>query len=689
MSSDPHGATSGRDRLLAAGLAAALFTFYGLGASRTIYVGDSGELTTAVYLLGIPHPSGYPLFVLLGKLWTLLVPAGSIAFRMSLFSAACAGAACGLLFLLGRAMRLAMPAAILGSLILAFSPSFWSQSNIQRVYTLDALFVALATFAAWKWHESAGGGSGVPASPAQRDRWLILCFFLCGLGASNHLFMGVLGVCAGIYAVFRSPRILSRPATIAWSGAAMAAGLLPYLYLPLRSRMDPRLDWGNPETLSGFLHVVFREDFWNRAWIERPLDLVPITIDYLHGLGLEMAWAGLLLALAGLLLRPRLGRFVVLPLMVMGTNLATMALHGSRTDIFIWHRYYIPSYIMAALLAAAGWDAILLRLHDRAAAPPGSAGEKTSGSRSLRAASLQAAGWLALAVPAVLLASGWGEFDRSRYRVAEAFSREVLASVPPGTHLIATDDNILFTCMYLNFVEGVRPDIDLILQGVGEAQLPPLKFNPDTDPVYFTHHPNWNQPGLEIVPVGLTFRAWRAGRPWPEPSPVPPRLAGEDDPRVPKDYLTQNLIGQFHYMKGVTAEPRDWINAEREFRKAMSAAPHNDVLFYNLGLIYRRNGLLDQALAMFRRSHELNPRHLASNDRPNASDRIDEVTAELQSLHRLEAQLSEDPSLQGLAPESEKWHLGMAALLASRGEEIYARGHSLRALEIASRATGG
>ena len=60
---------------------------YVRGAAPTICVGDSGELVAAVATLGIPDPSGYPLYVLLGKLWTLLVPLASIAYRMSLFSA--------------------------------------------------------------------------------------------------------------------------------------------------------------------------------------------------------------------------------------------------------------------------------------------------------------------------------------------------------------------------------------------------------------------------------------------------------------------------------------------------------------------------------------------------------------------------------------------------------------------------
>ena len=113
-------------RLHAFVLGLSLFLIYAWGASRTIYVGDSGELVAAVHTLGIPHPSSYPLYVLLGKLWTVLVPVGSIAFRMSLFSAFCAAAAVAGLYLLGRRLGLATIPALFSCLLLAFSPSFWS-----------------------------------------------------------------------------------------------------------------------------------------------------------------------------------------------------------------------------------------------------------------------------------------------------------------------------------------------------------------------------------------------------------------------------------------------------------------------------------------------------------------------------------------------------------------------------------
>lgn len=673
------------DRALGAGLAVLLFAVYALGASPTIYVGDSGELVTAVHLLGIPHPSGYPLYVMLGKLWTLLVPAGSIAHRMSLFSAACAAAACGILYLTGRAMRLRRGAALLGALLLAYGPSFWSQANIQRVYALNALFVVLATAALWRWHALRGGAFAPgrePDRPAARadpraDRWLVVVFLIAGLGATNHLFMGAFAACVGVFALLRAPDIIRRPRILAFSGAAFTAGLLPYLYLPLRSMAGPRLDWGNPETLEGFMDVVLRQGFWERAWIERPTDLFIIGADYLSGLGTEVAWLGLIPAVAGMLAWRRLGLFVILPVLVMGANFSSMALHGSRVDLFIWHRYYIPSYLMAALLAASGWDLLQGRLERRL--------HGIGLGRTLAAA----VSVVVLVLPGALLAGGWQEFDRSRYRVADAFSRSLLEALPPGAHLVATDDNILFTSMYLHLVEGVRPDVDLILQGVGGADLPPLKFDPDTDPVFFTHHPNWNMPGLEIVPVGLTFRAWREGRPWPEPVLPGPWLEGERDPRVPRDHLTRNLMGHYHYMRGVTFEPHDWPGAAREFRIAAETAPDNDVLFYNLGLIYRRNGLLDESLDAFRRSRQVNPRHLASGGRPRASDRIREVQAELAALRELETELAKDPALKGIPPGTVAWHLKMAALLEARGQAVHARGHDLRARLQADGASPG
>ena len=290
--------------LAAAALAGIVFAVYAAGACPTIYVGDSGDLVTAVHVLGIPHPTGYPLYVLLGKLWSVLIPVGTVAWRMSLFSAVCAAAACGALYRLCRSLALHPVAAAFSALVLAFSPSFWSEANVQRVYGLGALFVVLATTAAWRWQVRRDGKSLAWAS------------FLCGLGAANHAFMAVYALALGGLVLTAEPAILRSPRRVVAAGGAFCAGLLPYLYLPLRARAHPPLAWGDPQTLGGFFRVVSRREFWGRAWLEGPADLPVIAANYLGSFRAELTWAGVALALVG----TAAGRRYVGPRLVAGID---------------------------------------------------------------------------------------------------------------------------------------------------------------------------------------------------------------------------------------------------------------------------------------------------------------------------------------------------------------------------------
>ncbi len=242
--------------------------------------------------------------------------------------------------------------------------------------------------------------------------------------------------------------------------------------------------------------------------------------------------------------------------------------------------------------------------------------------------------------------------------------------------------------MYLHLVENRRPDLDLILEGVGGEALPPLRFDPDRDPLYFTHHPNWNLPELSIVPLGVVFKACRSDRPPPEPVISKRRLDGEDDPWVPKDYLTQNLIGHFHYMLGLALIERDWPGARREFEAAMTASPGNDVLFYNLGLIYRMNGLLEEAADAFRRSHAINPRHIANIQQSRASDKLAEIEAEKAAPRRRH---SEDHSLGRWSPGAASRYGAVPAQARRRpARQGRARGGSgVRAARRRARGVGG
>ena len=94
-------------------------------------------------------------------------------------------------------------------------------------------------------------------------------------------------------------------------------------------------------------------------------------------------------------------------------------------------------------------------------------------------------------------------------------------------------------------------------------------------------------------------------------------------------------------MLGSTLERVDWPRAAAEFDEAVRRAPDNDVLFYNLGLIYSGNGLFEEALAFFERSNAINPRHIASVSRVRPADKVHEMRLEVERLKAIEARLAE------------------------------------------------
>jgi tetratricopeptide (TPR) repeat protein len=119
----------------------------------------------------------------------------------------------------------------------------------------------------------------------------------------------------------------------------------------------------------------------------------------------------------------------------------------------------------------------------------------------------------------------------------------------------------------------------------------------------------------------------------------------------------------------------DWPRAAAEFQQAVRRAPDNDVLFYNLGLIYSGEGLFEEALRFFERSNEINPRHIASVSRVRPADKVNEMRAQVERVKAIEARLGEGIG----APAGPEYHRQMADRLAAMGETLAARGHRLRA----------
>ena len=153
--------------LLASGLFIASFILYvsTLAPSVVTIFDDSLEFQLVTYQLGIAHPTGYPLYTLLGKLFTFIPAGGDVAYRVNLLSAFFGAATVALLYLLivrlssgsmEKNQSSTLPffpsslsahlGGIIGALLFAISPVFWQQATIAEVYTLNAFFVATLLF---------------------------------------------------------------------------------------------------------------------------------------------------------------------------------------------------------------------------------------------------------------------------------------------------------------------------------------------------------------------------------------------------------------------------------------------------------------------------------------------------------------------------------------------------------------
>ena len=177
---------------------------------------DTSEYIAAARVLGIPHPPGNPLFVILAHVFGLLPLAESYAVRINLFAAVTSAGAAGFWFLVAeRWLRTVVPnrwarygAALGGVLVGAASWTVWNQSTVnEKVYTVSLLSIALVMWLVVRWADDEAG--------AHRDRWLVLIAYVLALTSTNHL-MGFLALPAlVVYILLTDWRVLLRPWAIA------------------------------------------------------------------------------------------------------------------------------------------------------------------------------------------------------------------------------------------------------------------------------------------------------------------------------------------------------------------------------------------------------------------------------------------------------------------------------------------
>ncbi len=239
---------------------------YVVTLAQSLVLGDPSEYTFVANVLGIAHPPGYTFITLLGKLFQTLIPFGEIPWRMHLMSAAVATVAA--LFVYGTVRTLtytavstlnkfwAELAAVFGALVVATAVNFWQHAIHANPHIITATFLAANLFFLTRWWSDQ---KQIVDGQTVSHKWLFVFCFSAGLGVTHHPLTVFSFLAYGLFVLLVRPSILKEWRTIIKMFAFALLGLSLWLYLPIRSSMQPIVGPHTLNTVDGFLdHVLGR-----------------------------------------------------------------------------------------------------------------------------------------------------------------------------------------------------------------------------------------------------------------------------------------------------------------------------------------------------------------------------------------------------------------------------------------------
>ncbi|NXQ88951.1 TM260 protein, partial [Nyctibius grandis] len=461
--------------------------------------GDAGELITAAYELGVAHPPGYPLFTLLAKLATGLLPGGSPAHRVNLLCALVGAAAASLLFYTVFRLSGSYAGGILAAGVFSFSRLTWQWSIAAEVFSLNNLFVGLLM--ALTTHFEAA------STAKERSKISKLGAFCCGLSLCNQHTIVLYIACIVpwvLSGLFRKTELSL--GHLLKLGLCFLAGLLPYLYLPASSYLNrARWTWGDQTTLQGFLTHFLREEYgtFNLAKSETGSSMREMLIFQLAQMKSELSLPVLVLALVACVSTALPTKQQKSPVIWLFTGMLCLysLFFAWRANLDITkplflgvvERFWLQSSAVVAVLAGLGLATL---------ASVGSA--VLEGSRALP--------WLEwLSALALVTSQVWANYsacDQSNNYVVDKFARNVLSSMPTGAVILLRGDLPGNALRYVHYCEGMRPDITLVDQEMMTYEWYLPKLAKHLPGVYFPGN-RWN-PVEGVLPDGtLAFNLHR------------------------------------------------------------------------------------------------------------------------------------------------------------------------------------
>jgi Protein of unknown function (DUF2723) len=459
---------------------------YGFTLAPTVTLVDSGELIVAAQFLGVAHPPGFPLYLILAHLFTLL-PFGSIALRVNFASAVFAGFACGMLTLVaaeltsinsfflppksGRRKKasksrpagpgdvgahwwLTLVSAIAAGLLLTFSRTLWSYATIAEVYTLNTFLILIILFLMLRWRSrivsdttyllnQSKSRRRIPAV-SSHDVWLYAAATVFGLALGvHHVTVGLL-LPALAFLVWRTQGIgffISRRLFYA-AVVSIAALIAVDSYLPLAASAKPILNWGDPSSFRAlWWHITGRQYqvFVSFTPAIAGRELAKFGNFVVREFGLQWLPLPIFCAIIGYVAMCRRDRtaFWFLILIVI-FNLGYALNYEIAEDK---DAYYLPTFVSLAIACGYGIRAILQGFRPNLQTP--------------------AAG-LALLMPLLALIAHWPYDNRSHYFIAHDYIENIQSTIEPHGLLLTLDWQVASPLLYTREIEHRRLDIKAI-----------------------------------------------------------------------------------------------------------------------------------------------------------------------------------------------------------------------------------
>ncbi len=413
------------------------FFLYCLTLCRQVYPGDNGELATAAALLEIAHPPGYPLLMCLGRIAVWLLGFWSPILALNLVNAAFGAVAiallCQCLIALDDDQRISSRiTSAATSLVFAFGATAWSASTHFEVHALNLFLLTALALAA------------LHAVSAASIRLLILADFLFGLSLCNHL--SAVALSPLLLAAHWQLRSFHSLRAVSIMLAAILAPLCLYFYLPSRAPFVEALTWSGLDSFDKVRDHVTAAAY--RQYLDAPAaaDLLPFVRLILSRLCHDGVLLAAPLAAIELISLWKRRRWLAVGLVLSISANLVLAFVYAVPDI---EPYLLPSLLSVTLLIGLFLNALMKRAYRLRIAVPS----------------------VALAAAVASCFTNYSRCNLSSRTIAADYGATLLNSAPARSLLLCASDYTGFPAIYLRYVEGVRPDLDVFGKLPTEARL--------------------------------------------------------------------------------------------------------------------------------------------------------------------------------------------------------------------------